>query len=81
MSQENVDAARRGFEAFNRTFTEGTPDLFQTLDPEIEWVPMSAWLVQHRNGSSCGCGPFTDRKEAVEAAGLSEIGDIASRAV
>jgi ketosteroid isomerase-like protein len=44
MSQENVELARRDFEAFNRTFNEGTPDLYAVLDPEIEWVPMSALL-------------------------------------
>jgi ketosteroid isomerase-like protein len=44
MSQETVELARRGFEAFNRTYAEGTPDLFETLDPEVEWVPMSALL-------------------------------------
>src|SRR5688500_3668608 len=44
MSQENVELARRAFEAFNRTFNEGTPDLYELLDPEIEWVPMSALL-------------------------------------
>jgi ketosteroid isomerase-like protein len=41
---ENIELARRGFESFNRTFNEGTPDLFETLDPEIEWIPMSALL-------------------------------------
>ena len=46
MSQENVETARRGFEAFNRTFTKGTPDLYETLDPEVEWVPMSALLMR-----------------------------------
>src|SRR5947208_385173 len=44
MSHETVELARTGFEAFNRTFAEGTPDLFETLDPEVEWVPMSALL-------------------------------------
>ena len=39
MSEENVEAARRGFEAFNRTFTEGTPDLYEMPDPEVQWVP------------------------------------------
>jgi hypothetical protein len=39
MSQENVEIARRLTEAFNRTFTEGTPDLYEVLDPEVEWVP------------------------------------------
>jgi len=42
MSQENVEVARRGFDVFNRTFNEGTPDFYETLDPEVEWVPMSA---------------------------------------
>jgi hypothetical protein len=42
MSEENVDIARRRFEAFNRTFNEGTSDLYEMLDPEVEWVPMSA---------------------------------------
>jgi ketosteroid isomerase-like protein len=46
MSQENVEVARRSFEAFNRTFVEGTPDLHETLDPEVEWVPMSALLMR-----------------------------------
>jgi ketosteroid isomerase-like protein len=44
MSQENVENARRFFEAFNRTYAEGTPDLYELLDPEVEWVPMSAGL-------------------------------------
>jgi ketosteroid isomerase-like protein len=44
MSQENVEIARRGFEAFNRTFNEGAPDLYELLDPEIDWVPMTAAL-------------------------------------
>jgi ketosteroid isomerase-like protein len=44
MSQENVEVARRLFEAFNRTYAEGTPDLYELLDPEVEWVPMSASL-------------------------------------
>jgi ketosteroid isomerase-like protein len=44
MSQETFEIARRSFEAFNRTFSEGTPDLYEMLDPEVEWVPMSALL-------------------------------------
>ncbi len=44
MSQENVEIARRLFGAFNRTFADGTPDLYELLDPEVEWVPMSALL-------------------------------------
>ena len=44
MSEENIEIARQAFDAFNRTFTEGTPDLYELLDPEVEWVPMSAIL-------------------------------------
>ncbi len=44
MSQENVEICRRAFEAFNRTFNEGTPDYWELLDPEVEYVPMSALL-------------------------------------
>ena len=31
MSQENVEVVRKGFEAFNRTFNEGAPDLYEVL--------------------------------------------------
>jgi ketosteroid isomerase-like protein len=48
MSQDNVELARRLTEAFNRTFAEGTPDLYELLDPEVEWVPMSALLERTR---------------------------------
>jgi hypothetical protein len=44
MSEENVEIARRAFDAFNRTFTEGIPDLYDLLDPEVDRVPMSAIL-------------------------------------
>lgn len=37
-------AARRMHEAFNRTFTEGTAELFEVLDPEAEWIPITAVL-------------------------------------
>jgi ketosteroid isomerase-like protein len=137
MSQENVEFARRAFDAFNSTFTEGTPDLYELLDPEVEWVPMSAilegtsyqghrgvqrwmdemkqewtsfevrperfldlggdrilvmgtwraqgrsggvqldfpqatWLTRYRKGKLVLLRTFTDRDEALEAAGLSE---------
>jgi ketosteroid isomerase-like protein len=42
--EENVDAARRMHEAFNRTFSEGTADLFEALHPEAEWIPITAVL-------------------------------------
>jgi ketosteroid isomerase-like protein len=31
-------------EAFNRTFTEGTDELFELLDPQAEWIPITAAL-------------------------------------
>ena len=36
MSQENAEVARRAFEAFNRTYAEGTPDLMQTFTDRNE---------------------------------------------
>ena len=44
MSQEKVDSARRLFEAFARTFTEGTGDLYARLDPDVELIPIAALL-------------------------------------
>jgi ketosteroid isomerase-like protein len=44
VSRENVDAARRAHEGFNRTFTHGTDELFDFIDPEIEWIPINAAL-------------------------------------
>ena len=44
MSEENVEIARRSFEAFNRAFTEGADDLYALLDPEVEWIPATAIL-------------------------------------
>jgi ketosteroid isomerase-like protein len=44
MLQENVEIARRAFEAFNRTFAEGSPDFYELLDPAVDWAPMSALL-------------------------------------
>jgi ketosteroid isomerase-like protein len=137
MSRENVEVARRAFEAFNRTFAEGTPGFFETLDPDIEWIPVmsilegttyrgaeqvrawledvkrdwaefearpdhfrdlgddrvlvlgswrargrtvdelldfpeAAWLLQYRKGKLVRLQTFTERKKALEAAGLRE---------
>jgi ketosteroid isomerase-like protein len=44
MSQKNVELSRRLFEEFNRTFTDGTDDLYALIDPEVEWVPVNALL-------------------------------------
>jgi ketosteroid isomerase-like protein len=137
LPDEALEVARRAFEAFNRTFNEGTPDLFRVLDPEIEWIPVlavlegrayhgteevrgwledlkeywtafevrpeqfrdlgddrvlvlgawraqgrrgqvpldfpqAAWLMHIRNGRLLRLQAFTDRREALEAAGLRE---------
>jgi ketosteroid isomerase-like protein len=137
MSKENVELARRDFEAFNRAFNEGAPDFFEMLDPDVEWVPImailegttyqgregvrqwiedvkrdwtafepnpedfrdlgddrvlvfgswhargrggdvlldipqAAWLLQYRKGRLVRLQTFTERKKALEAAGLSE---------
>jgi hypothetical protein len=55
MSQENVEQARRGFETFNRMFSEGSRDLYETLDPDIEWIPMSAGLEGPAITAMTGC--------------------------
>jgi ketosteroid isomerase-like protein len=44
MSEENVELVRRAFEAFKRTYTEGTRDLYELLDPDVEWIPFMAIL-------------------------------------
>jgi ketosteroid isomerase-like protein len=44
VSRENEDAARRVHEAFNRTFSDGTDELFELVDPEVEWIPINAVL-------------------------------------
>ena len=137
MSQENVEIARRAFEAFNRTFAEGTDDVYALLDPDVEFIPImailegitykghegvrqwiedvkrdwvdfeprpedfrdlgddrvlvlgswrargrggdqlldipqAAWLTQYRKGRLVRLQTFTERKKALEAAGLSE---------
>jgi len=39
-----MDAARRMHPAFNRTFTQGGDELFELLDPDVEWIPITAAL-------------------------------------
>ena len=39
-----MESARRLFEAFTRTFTEGTGDLYALLDPDVELIPIAALL-------------------------------------
>jgi ketosteroid isomerase-like protein len=137
MSQENVEVARKSFEAVLGQFDEGAPDLFQWLDPEVEWltlatimegtryhghdgvrqwiedvkrgwavwevrrdefldlgddrvlalgswhaqsrhgdapldIPQAAWLLNLRDGKICRLETFTERRKALEAAGLRQ---------
>jgi ketosteroid isomerase-like protein len=44
MPEEPVQVARRAFDAFNRTYTDGTRDLYDVLDPDVEWIPVTALL-------------------------------------
>ena len=44
MSEESVHVARKAFDAFNRTFAKGTRDLYDVLDPDVEWIPVTALL-------------------------------------
>ena len=44
MSDQHVELARRGLAAFNRTFADGTEDLYEHLAPDIEWIPITAVL-------------------------------------
>jgi hypothetical protein len=62
----------RIFEAFNRTFTNGTDDLYALLDPDVEWVPVMAILEgcsYHRPTRGCGSGSRDMKRdwEAFEA--------------
>jgi ketosteroid isomerase-like protein len=41
---ENVELARRSFAAFNRSVADGSDDYYAFLDPEIEWIPITALL-------------------------------------
>jgi hypothetical protein len=54
MPQENVEMARLGDEAFNRTLAEGGNDYYEFLDEEVEWVPITAFrsdLSRPRRGT------------------------------
>jgi len=41
---ENVEIARRGFGAFNRTVAEGVDDFYELLNADVEWTPITALL-------------------------------------
>ena len=132
-----MEIARQVAETFNRAYGEGSPDLYELLDPDVEWVPIkallegttyrghqgvqrwieelrqdwaafelrpeqfrdlgdngvlvlgtwraqgrggkvlldvpqAAWLLQYRKGKVVRMQTFTERKKALEAAGLGE---------
>jgi ketosteroid isomerase-like protein len=39
-----MDVARRFHPAFNHTFTQGGGKLFELLDPDVEWIPITSVL-------------------------------------
>jgi ketosteroid isomerase-like protein len=42
--QDSVEIARRCFAAFNRSFADGADDYYELLDPDVEWIPLTALL-------------------------------------
>jgi ketosteroid isomerase-like protein len=44
MSPDALEVARTLFDAFNRAFTDGDRDLYELLDPDVEWMPVLALL-------------------------------------
>jgi len=44
VSEESMDVARRMHPAFNHTFTQGGSELFDLLDADVEWIPITAVL-------------------------------------
>jgi ketosteroid isomerase-like protein len=39
-----MEVARRFHPAFNHTFTQGGDELFELLDPDVEWIPITSVL-------------------------------------
>jgi uncharacterized protein len=84
MSEENVEALKRGFEAFNRRDVEA---LLEVLDPGVEWFP--ALLASIAGGAAVYRGHegvremVRDVGETFEEthAGLREIRDLGNRLV
>jgi hypothetical protein len=59
MSQENVEIARRSFEAFNRTFNEGTPDLYELLDADASGSPCRRSWKETPITATTGCADIS----------------------
>jgi ketosteroid isomerase-like protein len=45
---DNVEIARRSFAAFNRSFADGVEDYYELLDPDVDWIPITALLDGRR---------------------------------
>jgi hypothetical protein len=56
VSEENVEIARRAFGAFNRTFSQGTAEFYEFLDPEAEWIPITAIMEGTSYTATTGSG-------------------------
>ena len=71
MSQENVEIVRRGIEPFNQHFRTREVDL-SSFAPDITVDNPGTYLYEIKGGKVVSMRTFTDRAEALEAAGLSE---------
>ena len=54
MSQENVETARRAFDAVEPAIAEGRPDLFEWIDPEVEWLTLATIVEGTRYHAHAG---------------------------
>jgi len=45
---DNVEIARRSFAAFNRSFAGDVEDYYELLDPDVDWIPITALLDGRR---------------------------------
>jgi hypothetical protein len=73
MSQENVEAFKRGFEAYNR---RDIAALLQELDPEVEWYSASRPTLSRPTKpcarvSALGAAPATERRRQSGRLGLT----------
>jgi ketosteroid isomerase-like protein len=58
--RENEETARRVHDAFNRTFAEDAPDLYELVDPEVEWMPLTTALEGTRYRGTEGIAQWID---------------------
>jgi ketosteroid isomerase-like protein len=65
MSRENVEVVRTGCEAWARGDLDAAAQIW---DPDVEWAQV--WTL--RDGLALRIDNYTDRDEALEAAGLRQ---------